>query len=210
MKTPGKIVVLYCIYISCFFFSFQILGGTEIQLVDKLKFPTESGLSSCPWDFCVTDDGLFMIPDPHAGDTKIFKFDTDVGYLKLVDILGHKGISETDFIEPTYCFTDNLRYGVFDFSTRKIVLYRRINNISSKNRVVRSKKAFEFEKSIYCPRAGNDFEISGNYVYISGFHPDPANNPYDLYSIDISTQNKYQSVLDYTSITYQIRIGKFR
>jgi len=161
----------------------SIVGAdVNVKLQQKIRFLPQSELPPKPRTFCVTEDELFILPDHKAGNIKIYE---KAKYLELVKVIGRKGYGQGEFIEPTFCFYNRKegKFGVFDFGRRKILLYDRIGKV-----------AFEFSREFYCLELGTDMELTGETLLVAGYHPDPNNIPYDLYSIN-SIDNRMDFLL---------------
>lgn len=157
----------------------NIAFGIDVRAVEILKFSPESYLSSEPWDFCVTDDNRFLIPDPKDGNIKLYK--RDKASLDFVDIIGEKGLGQHQLAKPTYCFFNKVenKFGVLDFDNKKIVVY---NNIQEPGMP-------RPDKVVSCLTLGYDIHLSGDKLLISGYRPAPDGNPYDLYYINLEDNN---------------------
>jgi hypothetical protein len=143
-----------------------------------MEIPNGEGANKLlkPWDFCVIDSKLFLIPDHDAGNIKVYE-KNDLK-LKLLKVISQKGFGIDDLAEPTYCFYNNEegKFGVYDFGKREVIIYNR-----------RGRADFECPIAIRCLRAGTEFQLIGNRLLVAGFKRDPNNEPYDLYDINILT-----------------------
>ncbi|MCK4766108.1 MAG: hypothetical protein KAW12_28170 [Candidatus Aminicenantes bacterium] len=163
----------------------KVSGPEKIEVDPEANFL----VTKVFWPFCLTEDKLFVIPDPEARTVKIFEkvFEGNKNYLKLVTALGRDGFDETKkFNEPRYCFyvphKGNYKgtLGVFDYSTnhseRKAFIFARTGKVE-----------FTPIKTVNCPRFAYDMEFSGDgrQLIVSGYTTDENNQPFDLYSINI-------------------------
>ena len=159
----------------------NVTFGFDIKLSEKMEISPDSQLLSIPWDFCVTEDGLFIIPDPKAGNIKIY--DRIGKFLVVVEIIGKKGFGADEFGEPTYCSYNKDKLAVMDYRLRKVFIYDRI-----------SRSEFKRRQEFHCWWLGTDIEISGNRLFIAGYQPDPDGYPYDLFYIDLSGSTKNSQI----------------
>jgi hypothetical protein len=164
--------------------------GVNLKYLEKIDFASEVELLSTPYSFCVTDDELYMIPDPEAGNIKIYgRKGTS---LELVKIIGKKGFGSGELVKPTYCFysKEENKFGVFDYVKRYIYIYDRIGGLN-----------FELVKAIYCRALGYDARLRVNKLLISGYLDDQNGNPYDFYYVDIGESIKGDSGKSYKTLT---------
>ncbi len=180
MKSTTKYITLCLAAFFIFFNTGSVFGANvNVKLVEKIKFFSESKSPQKPWAFCVTGDGLFIIPDYQAGDIKIYE--RNGAFLYLIETIGRKGFGKDEFGEPTLCFynkTEN-KLGIFDFGQRKIFIYDRMERLD-----------FRRIKSVYCQRLGYDIQLIGNRLLISGYKVDQNTGPYSLYYINLSNDQE--------------------
>ncbi|MGD2088815.1 MAG: hypothetical protein PVH61_21730 [Candidatus Aminicenantes bacterium] len=150
----------------------KTLPGLSIKPPKSIKISQGSQLLLKPQDFCVTKDGLFIIPDKQAGNIKIYE--RSKNFLKLAKTMGRKGYGPGRFAEPTFCFynEDELKFGVMDSGIRRIFIYDRIGRTE-----------FERLKEIPCLRLGSDIQLQGKKIFVSGVTQDKNKATYDLYYI---------------------------
>jgi len=157
----------------------NVLNGYEVKLFERLDFAPDQSPILFPRDFCLTEDGLFLISDQHAGEVKIYQGEKKI--LKLVGTIGgeNSGIGKLQY--PTYCFynPEQSKFGVIDFYKRAILLYDRLSRLD-----------FKYDKAIDCPYLADGIQLIGNTLWVSGYTPDERNNPFDLYAIDMSSNRK--------------------
>jgi len=146
----------------------------DIKFIERIEIPGEPQPLINPWDFCVTEDGLFLIPDYGAGNIKIYERNADV--LKLSKIIGQKGVGSDDFSRPTYCLYDKEgnKFGALDIGLRKIFIYARIDRLE-----------FKRVQEVPCWHGGTDILLSQDKLFVSGYATDTNENPYDFYFIDL-------------------------
>ena len=125
-------------------------------------------LPSKPWSFCVTEDGLFLIPDYKTGNIKIYERRERV--LALDKISGRKGFGVDDFAEPVFCFYNKVegKFGVLDFGRIKTFLYNRVGRV-------------EFGRINDASRR----HIMEHKLLLSGYKTGQNSNPYDFYYINM-------------------------
>ena len=145
----------------------------KIEQSGKIKLLSQDvNFLQKPRDFCVTEDNLFLIPDYKAGDIKVYESNG-----KIVNILGKKGVGPNEFVKPTFCFFDEGKFGVMDWGIRKIFIYDRIGNTKNFKRV----------KEIRCFSLGTEIHLRSNKLLVSGYTPDKNSKPFDLYYIDLAS-----------------------
>ncbi|MCK5058209.1 MAG: hypothetical protein KAT34_16270 [Candidatus Aminicenantes bacterium] len=176
MKRAIQAIALF--FITLFIFvSPRTLSG-EIKLLEELEFAPKQDRLLFPRDVCLTEDGLFLVTDQHAGDVKIYSKDEKTLTLRLVGkiVVGKPGSEKLQY--PTYCFYNPLesRFGVIDYVKREILLYDRLGKVN-----------FFHMWTIDCPYLADGIQLIGNELFISGFTLDSRNNGYDLYSIDLES-----------------------
>lgn len=170
--------------ITCVFGFFVIyLHGVyrqPIQLSERIKVAPEVKLLAPPSSFCVTKDGLVLIPD-RSGKVKVLKKAGNL--LKLAEEFGN---GKESFTEPRYCFynQDGSNVGILDYGVRKVYIF---------NKTGKGQDQLEFKllnsffynknKDIY------DIKFSGDssQCIISGYVTDNDKRPFDLYGINIKT-----------------------
>jgi len=169
MRPGTKGFILLVIFIV---FTTGTLPGFNIKLIDKIPLAQETGLLENVWDFCVTGDHLFLVPDYKAGNVKIFGPNGN-----LVKVLGRKGFGPDELLKPAYCFYDKEKdkFGVFDFGTRKIFIYNRIG-----------KTGFERVKEIYCLAGATGIQLKDNKLLVSGYKSGSSGTHYDFYYVDLT------------------------
>jgi len=151
----------------------------EIRLLERLEVDPSQSQLFFPRDFCLTEDGLFLISDQYAREVKIYQLEGKT--LKLVGTIGGANATEGRLQYPTYCFynPEQSRFGVIDFDKKAILLYDRLNRLD-----------FKYDQAIDCPHLADGIQLIGNTLWVSGYTPDTRNNPYDLYAIDLSSYRK--------------------
>jgi len=176
MKLLTRVFILLVVFI--FTINMGLAFGENIDFFGKTSFNPDSKQPVGARDFCITDEGLIIITDQEAGDVKIYK--KDKNGLLLTKTLGGNGDGKNEFLEPTYCFCEKDRFGLIDFKKRRIFIY----NISE---LKDSKDSLDFKltHTIECPPLGNDFYLTGDKLFISGYTSDETYNSYELYCIDI-------------------------
>jgi hypothetical protein len=169
MRTAVIPVILLMIFAALYT---TLVHGFDVKLIKKIKLSQETAILENPKAFCVTEDNLFIIPDYKAGDVKIYENNGTP-----VAVLGCKGVGPGEFVKPAICCYDKNegKFGVMDYGLRKIFIYERME----KNHLKRVNE-------IFCLSLGYAIQLKGNKMLISGYKVDPANNPYDLYYIDLS------------------------
>ena len=152
-----------------------LLGGSkefEIEKISEFQFSEEKELIAYPMSFCVTEDELFLVIDIKMGHIKLYD-----NRGKLIKILGKKGFGPTEFIKPGVSFYEEGIYGVLDFGSRRIHLYRRT---SKKTHFKRFKTFFSYTSS-------SDLHMRGNKVFLAGYRAGENNESYEFISIDSET-----------------------
>ena len=150
-------------------------SGPNVKLLEKMEFsPEPKSLLKRAISFCVTEDEVFIITDYEASNIKVYE--KSGSFLKLTKIIGEEGYGTGEFKKPAYCFynTKEKKFGVMDFGTRKISIYK-----------IKGKIEFELFKEIFCQKMGTDSQLKGNKLLISGYMPTPKKETYDLYYIDL-------------------------
>jgi 6-phosphogluconolactonase (cycloisomerase 2 family) len=124
------------------------MWGQNVKFVEKIEFSSETELPLRPKAFCVTEDEVFIIPDYHEGNVKIFEKNGKV--LEVVKAIGRKGYGPDEFSKPAFCFynKDESKMGVMDLGIRKIFIYDRIRRIE-----------FKRVKEISCWRGAYDIQL---------------------------------------------------
>lgn len=165
--------------------AFVLIAGTNGMFSGNIKLIERVGISQEPEPllktkaFCLTDDGIFIIPDYQAGNVKVYE--KNGGVLECVNTIGRKGYGPGEFSKPSSCFynkTEN-KFAVIDIGTRKIFIYYRTGRID-----------FERIGEVYCKKLGDDIQLIDNRLFISGHFPDPDGRPYDFYYIDLTNDQK--------------------
>jgi hypothetical protein len=149
--------------------------SSSVKLIERIGLSQEPEPILKTKAFCLTDDGIFIIPDYQAGNVKVYE--KNGGTLEWVNTIGRKGYGPGEFSRPSFCFynkTEN-KFAVMDTGTRKIFIYYRNGRID-----------FERIGEFFCRRLGDDIQLQGNRLFISGYLPDPDGNPYDFYYIDLT------------------------
>ncbi len=151
------------------------LFGVNVEYVGKLNVSAKPALLM-PWSFCVTEDGLFIIPDKEAGDIKIYeKVGETLEYIKTI---GRKGFGPGELVYPAYCSYNKKesKFLVMDIGQRKIFVYDRIGRTD-----------FKRDKEIYCLRLGEDVQLidGSDKLIISGYKESPQGIAHELYSTNI-------------------------
>ena len=150
--------------------------GQTIRLSETIKVDATANFQVTPRSFCVTEDEIFLFPDYEGSTIKIFS--KKENSLKLINELGPKFEEKIAFSRPMYCFYSlkEGKLGVIDYGSREIFIFGR-----------RVKDYFELIKIVDCPRLGYDMEFAGDgdQLIVSGYTVDKANNPFDLYGINI-------------------------
>jgi hypothetical protein len=169
MRPEAKAIILFIILIV---FNTTTVCGFNIKLIKKIPLAQETGLLENVWDFCVTGDNLFLIPDYKAGNVKIFAQNGS-----LVKILGRKGFGPEELVRPAFCFynKEKGKFGVFDFGTRKIFIYNRIG-----------KTGFKRVKEIYCLAGTTGIQLKDNKLLVSGYKSGLSGTHYDFYYVDLT------------------------
>ncbi|MCK5056793.1 MAG: hypothetical protein KAT34_09075 [Candidatus Aminicenantes bacterium] len=152
--------------------------GQIIQLQKTIKVDPDAELQVTPWNFCVTEDKIFLLPDYQAGKVKVFS--ENGSFLKFIRELGSENIGEEKMLNPMYCFYSRHegKLGVFDYGARRLFIYKRSGQVE-----------FDLIKVVDCQRLGYDMDFSGDgkQLIVSGYVTDKDNIPFDLYSINIET-----------------------
>lgn len=133
------------------------LFKSSFVVCEKIEIDSGDKKLVLPWDFTLTGDGIFLVPDQSEGNVKVYKL---VGKkMFLVNCFGRKGIGFDEMIDPAYCFYESDTFGYLDFGKRKIELYDRISYS-------------KFEKSklqLSCERFGFDIGYYKEEVIVSGY-----------------------------------------
>ncbi len=178
MKRAKVVVILVGLIVFSTLGIPNVLWGFRIELRERIKTPNDREFPANPWSFCVTEDDVFIIPDYKEGNIKIYE--KTGSSLSLINIVGHKGYGSDELGEPAYCFynKENSRLGVIDFGLEKIFLYDRIGRSELKRTLV-----------VNLPRLGDDIQVYGDKLFISGDEYDRNGKPNSFYYIPISTKN---------------------
>jgi hypothetical protein len=174
---------------SFLFFSFSFLflnpskiQGFTIKQVDVIKSGEDSTLNIIPRSFCMMEGELFLIPDHHAGNIKIFE--QKGKSLNLLKTFGRKGFGNDEFNNPAYCFYDmhESKFGVIDIGrgSKKLFIYDRIGPTDLKLANVVPKVE------------GYDMKLvgDGRQLIIAGYTTDKEGKSYELYALDVEKPEK--------------------
>jgi hypothetical protein len=134
-------------------------------------------------DFCVTGDGIFLIPDYLAGDIKLYEENEDGKALLFLKTVGSKGYDPGQLVKPAFCSFNKVenKFIILDMGTRRIYFYDRIERVE----FVREKKGDGNEVYSECPRGAYDIQLVGSRLFVAG-HRNLDNKFYDFYSTDLS------------------------
>lgn len=179
MRSLGKCVTLFlAVLLIVFTTATPPVFGSDIKLVERIEFSSGESPQG-PWAFCVTEDEIFIIPDPEIGNIKIYE--KNGKFLILVKNIGWKGFARDELAKPTFCFynRNESKFGVFDFEKREILIYDRIGW-----------EEFELVHNIKCLRLGYDLHLSRDRLLISGAEIDQNEKPYHLYSVNLESEQK--------------------
>lgn len=160
--------------------------GQNIQLIERIAvdpFPElKMDQKKIPRAFCVTEDGIYLLPDPVSGLVRAFG--KNGKSLKLVDSIGRKGFGkEPVFGLPQYCFYNSSKgkLAIFDdASPRQILIFNKVGIVN-----------FELSETIPFEKSGYDMDFTGDLdqiVVISGFVKDEDGKSFDLYSRNLQTK----------------------
>jgi len=154
--------------------------GASVKFVGKVALPSDVKLQKVV-DFCVTGDGIFLIPDYLAGNIKLYERDGEV--LRFLKTVGSKGYAPGQLVKPAFCSFNKVenKFVIVDLGTRRIYFYDRIE----RDEFVREKKANGNEIYSECPRGANDVQLLGNRLFVAG-HTNSGDKFYDFYSADLS------------------------
>ena len=154
--------------------------GFSIELIKVIKFADQSAFYNTPWSFCVTEDGLFLIPDHQDRHIKVFQ--QEGKYLKLVKKFNPIGFGSNRFNKPGYCFydKDSGKFGVIDVKMKFVFIFKRSPG--------------EMDFKLVNP--GNPIKVDcydlklkpgsqGKQLIISGYITDKEKKPYDLYTLNL-------------------------
>ncbi|MGD2090837.1 MAG: hypothetical protein PVH61_31985 [Candidatus Aminicenantes bacterium] len=187
-KPVRRTLAAFTTLVFSVFFLFQSadLGyGFSIQLAGKIEFADKSELQTIPISFCVTEDGLYLIPDYDTRTIKIF--DKVEKYLKLVKEFGPKGFGSAEFDDPRYCFynkNENI-FSVTDAGLRRVFFFDRIGKLDFKLvRTVPNVDAHDIKP------AGD-----GKNLIVCGYITDSEKRSYELYSINLENPNQKNYLL---------------
>lgn len=170
-KSKLSALVLVFVLVACT----NALLSNNIKLIERIEISPEPEPLLKTHSFCVTDDGIFIVPDYQAGNIKVYEKNGKI--LECVNTIGRKGYGPGEFSKPSICFynNDENKFGVMDIGIRKIFIYYRIGRID-----------FERIDEVFCRKLGDDIQLQGNRLFIAGYLPDPGGNPYDFYYIDLT------------------------
>ncbi len=148
----------------------------DIKFIEKIEFSPGTELPLVPRDFCVTEDGLFIIPDQQTGNVKIYEIEGK--FLKLIKIVGRKGFGRDALVAPVSCFysKEESKLGIYAQGAKTIFIYVRIGRVE-----------FKRVKEVFCPRGGTDFDLIGSRLLVAGYNSDRNKRHYHLYSVDLET-----------------------
>lgn len=162
----------------------QNVKSKKVVFKDAATFSldsVESNLPKGPWDFCVTDDELVLLPNYLDGNIGIYE--NNAGKLTLVDVIGKKGTGPNGLLNPTFIEynKEENRLAVMDHGLKKLFTYRR--SVSGVQ--------FQREYEIPCWFGAHDFKLSRDKLFVSGalLHPQTKQR-YELYSIDLSSGDR--------------------
>ena len=178
------------IFSFCFFYLNPTeVYGFKVKFEKGIEFEKGTEAEIIPGSFCVSEDGLFLIPDDQAGTIKTFYREVNGSNLKFLKKFGIKGFGKDEFNRPAYCFYDNYysKFCVSDWGkgTKKVFIYDRIGGTNFK-RVYKIPGV-----DCYDMRLGGD----GKQLIVSGFVRDKNNKSYELYSINVENSNQKDFLL---------------
>jgi hypothetical protein len=172
-----------CIFLLLAFIgvSTSTVFGASVKFVEKIALSSEVELEKVV-DFCVTGDGIFLIPDYIAGDIKLYERDGKV--LRFLKTVGSKGYDAPgQFVKPAFCSFNELenKFIILDMGTRRIYLYDR----RGRDEFVREKKGNVNEVYGECPRGAYDVQLFEDRLYVAG-HLNSDDKFYDFFYMDLS------------------------
>jgi hypothetical protein len=181
MKSLVSLVFVFTVL----FLSPNWTDGQSIQLIERIAFDPVSelkmGHEKFPRAFCVTEDGIFLLPNPASG--LVNAFGKNGKSLKFLESFGHKGFGKAPVFKwPQYCFyhRNKDKLVIFDDAKpRQLLIFDKLGMVN-----------FELSETIPFDRSGYDMDFTGDLdpvVVISGFIKDEDGNPFDLYSRNLQT-----------------------
>lgn len=179
MREEKKVRVL-CLIVVLFLIGTSIANAVNIKFIKKLEITSraEESRVQIPRSFCITNDGLFILCDYSDGNLKIYEQNGES--LRWIKNVGQKGMGETDFLKPAFCFFDSEKQmlGVLDYGKYRIFLLERTGRLN-----------FKIINQVFVPRLGSSIKMNENNIIIAGTTIDSRNNSYELYSIDLKKKN---------------------
>ncbi len=150
--------------------------GMDITLVGKIKLSQEKTFIQSAASIAVTEDNIIFLTDLKAGDIKIYD---NTG--NLLSVWGRKGPGPNEFLMPYFSDYKKGKLAMMDFGKRKIFILER-------------KKKFNLEiiKETFCTGLGDDINLHGDRLLISGYKVDKQGEAYNLY-----TQNLNDGSVDF-------------
>jgi hypothetical protein len=178
-KHTTKFIILLISAIFILSNANPILLGVNIKFLEQLEISQEGESLLKPKAFCITDDGIFIIPDYEAGNIKIYEkvVEDNKELLRKVKIVGRKGYGKDEFVRPGFCFYNKSenKFVVLDFGIKKIFIYDRIGRID-----------FKRVKEVSCWDGAYDIKLIDNWLFVSGYTTAPNERHYDFYYIDLT------------------------
>jgi hypothetical protein len=192
MASKSRFVTIF-LFITVLFLFKQEKAFTISDIKVKLDFKSsflkkeEAKVPTIFWSLSVTEDGLYIIPDSQEGNIKIFQYFDGIKSLKLIGSISNRGNKNGELLNPTFCVynKEEQKLIVMDNQKRQIVTFFR-----------EGRAEFTYESSIKCLWMGNDIQLDGKNLIISGHRPDDNGNPYELYSVDIDAAAAERDVAD--------------
>lgn len=180
-----KIIILSLAF--ALFFNTGVLLNAEniLEPVEEIRFSADAKVPQTVLDFCVTDDGLVILPDTLEGVLRIYE--KNGKKFELIKTIGKKDFSPDGLQKPAFIFFSHQdsQLVVMDYLLNKIVFYDRLG----KSIFIRKP-----ENEIDC-RGAVDLKLSDSKLFISGT---TLNNrrPFDLYYYDFGTRTNNDQQLE--------------
>jgi hypothetical protein len=164
--------------------------GFEVKFDKGIKFEEGAEAEIIPGSFCVSEDGLFLIPDDQDGTIKTFYQVVKGSNLKFLKKFGCKGFGSDEFNRPGYCFYDNhfSKFGVSDFGigTKKVFIYDLIEDANFKL-MYKIPGVDCYDMRLW--------GLNGDQLIISGYVTDKDKRSYELYSINLKNPKQKEFLM---------------
>jgi hypothetical protein len=185
-------LLFLCLFIastSIVSFGSNVGSQTQIEFLPQTQLPVDV------WDFCVTNDELFILPDFAEGNIKIYQKKYDPlkkkVLLELIKTIGYKGRGPEGLIKPSFCFYNESedRFGVLDVGLRKIVFYSRLVERDDFRReemeVLLPDLAYDIQLNVKSFYKEGEL-LQEDKLYVLGYKEDSNKKSYSFFSVNLN------------------------